>query len=120
MPWVYHQGTGALVYNDETVATGYAGANAGRNNPAAEALRNIGPIPRGSYEIGRPRNTARRGPHAMDLTPSGHNALGRTEFMIHGDSIANPGQASEGCIVLPRNARERISGSGDNVLVVVE
>jgi hypothetical protein len=50
----------------------------------------------------------------MDLTPQGHNALGRTEFMIHGESRANPpGNASEGCMIFPRDIREQMSRSGD-------
>lgn len=119
MAWEYSQSTGHLTYNGSFVIRGYAGAGGGQNNPDMEHIRNVGPIPRGTYDIGQPRNTGSKGPHVMDLSPRGHNALGRTEFLIHGDSINDPGNASEGCVILPRAVRERISGSADNVLEVV-
>lgn len=56
----------------------------------------------------------------MVLSPDGHNAHGRTAFLIHGDSRTNPGNASEGCIVLPPAVRIRIAQSGDTTLEVVE
>lgn len=120
MPWQYHQRTGQLIYNNVNVATGYSGAGVGKNNPALEQMRNVGPIPKGNYRIGRPRNSQDHGPHVMDLIPVGHNAFGRTHFLIHGDSINNSGQASQGCVILPRNIRERISHSADNNLTVLE
>jgi hypothetical protein len=56
----------------------------------------------------------------MTLTPVGHNAHGRTHFLIHGDSITDPGNASQGCIVLRKKLREAIAVSGDTVIEVVE
>jgi hypothetical protein len=56
----------------------------------------------------------------MALTPVGHTAHGRTRFLIHGDSIRHPGNASEGCIVLDRAARQAIATSGDNDIEVVQ
>jgi len=44
---------------------------------------------------------------------------GRSAFLIHGDSIAAPGTASHGCIILARPDRERIAESGVKQLVVV-
>ena len=39
----------------------------------------------------------------MPLIPSPTNEMfGRSEFLIHGDSLEHPGAASEGCIILPR------------------
>ena len=40
--------------------------------------------------------------------------------MIHGDSIGNPGSASEGCIILGPAIRHRIWNSGDRNLEVVQ
>lgn len=120
MPWYYSQSTGQLTRNERVAGIGYAGAGGGRNNPRMENVRDVGPIPRGTYQISRPRNSERRGPHVMDLSPVGHNALGRTNFLIHGDSARHPGQASQGCIILPRLVRQQISGSGDNRLIVIE
>ncbi|WP_267253478.1 tlde1 domain-containing protein [Noviherbaspirillum malthae] len=85
-----------------------------------EQVRNIGPIPRGHYRIGRPYQSESKGPHVMNLDPGGHAAHGRTLFRIHGDSRMSPGTASEGCIILPRHVRAQISASGDIDLVVVE
>ena len=56
----------------------------------------------------------------MSLTPVGHLAHGRTAFLIHGDSIKHPGDASEGCIILGPHIRTRIAASGDTVLNVIE
>ncbi len=117
MPWQYSQSSGSLQNNGNYIATGYSGSGAGRNNGAMEHLRDIGPIPRGAYQIGRARRSNRTGPHVMDLTPRGHNAHGRHGFQIHGDNTAH--NASTGCIILRRDIRERISTSGDDVLNVV-
>src|SRR5262249_32036819 len=117
MPWTYSQSSGQLTRDGRTIATGYSGTGAGRNNPAAENERNVGPIPRGRYAIGRAHDTATHGPHVMSLTPDGNNALGRDGFLIHGDNLRH--DASTGCIILPRNIRDQISDSGDNQLEVV-
>ena len=53
----------------------------------------------------------------MDLTPVGHNALGRDGFLIHGDNTRH--DASTGCIILPRDVRDQISNTGDNDIDVV-
>jgi len=121
MAWEYRQSSGNLYLNGVYVATGYSGIGAGRNNPDMQdrsGLAEAGPIPRGSYRIGLPRQSTRTAPHVMDLTPAGHNALGRTAFQIHGDSADHPGRASTGCIILPRAVREQISNSGDDTVQV--
>jgi len=121
MPWQYSQRTGQLTQNGRVVGSGYSGAPAGRNNPQMQQIRNIGPIPQGRYRIGTARNTDEHGPHVMDLTPIGHNAFGRTEFLIHGERRNGPpGSASQGCIILGPVIRQQISASGDRELVVTE
>jgi hypothetical protein len=120
MPWQYNQSTGRLQRNGLNLGTGYSGRGAGRNNPVMENIQNIGPIPRGRYRIGPQYIHPTNGPVTMALTPIGHNAYGRTYFLIHGDSISNPGNASEGCIVLNRPTRETIAASGDNDIEVVQ
>jgi hypothetical protein len=124
MPWDYSQSTGELhqIQNGRRVrvGTGYSGINAGLNNPAMENMPNTGPIPRGRWRIGNPRRSPNTGPHVLDLRPVGHNANGRTDFQIHGDNrTPQPNDAFNGCIILPRNLRERISNSGDTTLNVV-
>lgn len=122
MPWTYSQSTGQLARNGVAIGQpGYSGAPAGRNNPGMQHVPNVGPIPRGQYRIGAPRNSDNHGSHVLALTPEGHNALGRTAFLVHGDRRTGPpGNASQGCIIFPLVIRHQISASGDQQLVVVE
>lgn len=117
MPWTYCQSSGQLRQNNELVATGYSGCGDGRNNPAEQAVPNVGPIPQGRYSIGVEFNAPVQGPCTMRLTPEGHDALGRDGFLIHGDNATH--DASTGCIVLPPEAREQIAASADRELEVV-
>ena len=118
--WRWDQSAGTLSHNGVLVARGYSGKGAAKNDPDMERVRATGPIPRGRWRIGAPRDSRRVGPFAMDLHPLGHDAHGRSAFMIHGDSVRNPGSASSGCIILSRAVRERIWNSGDRILEVVE
>lgn len=122
MTWTYKQATGELFHDDAQmpVATGYAGAGEGKNNPAMQTIHNVGPIPVGGYTIGDPSDTRTHGPYVLDLTPApGNNMCGRSGFLIHGDSVVHPGTASEGCIIMPRVVRELIWKSGDTRLEVI-
>ncbi len=121
MPWQYSQKTHTLTHDGEIVTKkGYAGNGTSKNNPADEKLSDRGPIPRGQYSIGVAHFHPKFKAATMRLTPVGHRALGRTDFLIHSDSIKNPGNASKGCIVLGFEFRKRIAESGDTVLNVVE
>jgi len=118
--WTYGQMTGSLRGSTiGIIARGYAGAGAGKNNPDMDHVPNTGPLPRGKYTIGRPYNSS-HSPYTLRLTPDPKNVMhGRSGFLIHGDSIANPGTASQGCIILPRAVRQKIFESGDHDLQVV-
>ena len=123
--WIYAQNSGKLFHHDDVlettmlVAFGYSGADWGKNNPAAEAVHNIGPLPAGFYTIESPRDTI-HSPFTLPLTPYPTNEMfGRAGFLIHGDSLGSPGTASQGCIILPRDIRNMIWGSGDHDLQVV-
>ncbi|WP_230969342.1 tlde1 domain-containing protein [Nitrogeniibacter aestuarii] len=121
MTWVYDQSDGTLLHDGKPVpnAVGYAGKGAHKNRPASENLKNLGPIPKGQWLIGGYTNS--KGPLTITLTPNaGTNTFGRTAFRIHGDSIKNPGTASEGCIIMPYSVRTAIINSGDHDLEVVE
>jgi hypothetical protein len=120
MHWEYSQSTGNLKFNGNHEAKGYAGHGNGKNNPSMESIRNIGPIPKGEYSIQAPRTSARTGPYVLPLVPIGHNAPGRTDFQIHGDSRSNPGNASNGCIIMNRATREKIWNSGIRKLIVIQ
>ena len=122
MPWTYSQSTGELRHNGELVGTGYSGAgraaSTGRNNPAMQTSANRGPIPQGQWRIGPAHNRLHKGPTVMALTAVGHNAFGRSGFLIHGDNPTN--NASEGCIILGPAIRRQIAASGDPSLSVVQ
>lgn len=122
MPWTYEQTTGRLLSPaGKVIAAGYSGAGDGKNNPTEENIQNVGPIPCGFYDIQEPVDSPRHGKFAMPLLPDAENFMfGRNEFLIHGDSVERPGEASEGCIILPRFAREQIWNSGDHRLQVVK
>lgn len=121
MSWSYSQSTGQLKRNGVVVATGYSGAGTttatGRNNPTMQNLHDQGPIPQGQWSMGPAYHHPHKGPTTMNLTPIGHNALGRTEFRIHGNNASN--NASQGCIILGPTIRQQISASGDTTLFVV-
>lgn len=124
MPFTYSQTTGVIRRDSGWSATGYSGHHNGVNAPELQACSNVGPIPRGSYTISKPYTDDEKGPVVMRLTPDAENTMwGRSGFLIHGDNQQMNHSASEGCIILPRVAREfigRVVGSGDNRLTVVE
>ncbi len=118
--WTYAQATGSLSHDDVSVGTGYSGFEQGKNNPAFQEVPDVGPLPCGTYAIGPPFTHPTKGPLVMTLTPEPDcNEFGRSGFLIHGDSIAHPGEASEGCIIMAHDIRLQISTSGDNQLTVI-
>lgn len=114
--WRYEQSTGRLW---RLVATGYSGKEEAKNQPDLEDVKGRGPIPRGRWAITEKFDSPRRGPFCLRLEPVGHSAHGRSSFLIHGDSIKEPGTASEGCIILSRATRIRIWESEDREIEVV-
>jgi hypothetical protein len=118
--WQFVQSTGELLHNWKHVTFGYSGSGIGKNAPTLQRVKNLGPIPCGTYQIGKPYHHPKLGECTMDLTPcEGTDVFQRSEFRIHGDSMVNPGTASHGCIILNRIIRTRISESGDDLLRVV-
>lgn len=119
--WKFEQASGKLFAADGSLAgKGYAGRDAGKNNPAMQNVEGMGPLPVGFYTINAPYDHPTVGKYAMPLFPDPANAMfRRTSFFMHGDSIAAPGTASHGCIVMPRFVREHVWGSGDHKIRVV-
>ncbi|TFZ05534.1 hypothetical protein EZ313_02345 [Ramlibacter henchirensis] len=79
---------------------------AGRNNPAAQHLPNLGPIPTGKWEWGTTYNSRNTGMNTINLVPLPGNSCHGTgrdcdSFRAHGNNRAN--DASRGCIILPPN-----------------
>jgi len=90
------------------VASGYAGRPRFRNDPAAQCRKNEGPLPQGRYRMRIVPNPRFAGP-AIQLAPeaAGDWLCGRGDFWIHGDNDRN--DASSGCIVLARSARQCVA-----------
>jgi hypothetical protein len=116
--WIFHQSTGCLEHNGVSVATGYSGARSLGIN-LHEAVPYFGSIPKGLYAIGWSFSKKRRY-CVLSRKPIGHDAHGRTSFLIHGDYLDEKkrGTASEGCINLPLDVRQRIWNSRDRELSV--
>lgn len=119
--WRYVQATGELFDSaGHCEGVGYSGFGAAKNDPAMERMPNMGPIPKGVYIIGEPFDSPDHGPFVLRLTPTiSTNTFGRSGFLMHGDSIDNPGKASHGCIIQARSTREKVHQSGDSTLEVV-
>lgn len=112
--FIYHQKNGALYRRDDDgnvyLGTGYSGRGDGLNDPEDEFIRNLGPIPRGVYEIGAPFTHPKAGPLTMRLTPiENTDTQGRDGFLIHGDNQARDHTASHGCIIQDRHIREAVA-----------
>jgi len=124
--WTYVQKTGQLSHDGAYAATGYSGyddpdtGQQGKNNPDLENVEDVGPIPVGSYSIGTPVDTVTHGPFVLPLAPDPANQMfGRVGFLMHGDSVVEPGTASRGCIIMGRPVRNQVAASGDNSLQVI-
>lgn len=118
MTWTYNSLSGAISYKGAVQGQGYSGFGTGRNNPAMEAVADVGPIPAGKWFIVTPAyDDPHLGPCVMKLAPLDHDAHGRTLFRIHGNNITN--DASHGCIILSHAVREMIANSTDHLLEVV-
>lgn len=124
--WQYQRrgadGNGHLFLNGEEVGQGYSGhPPSGLNNPDMEQVRDVGPIPGGRWLIGTFRSDPHLGPCVAPLTPLiPTDAFGRSGFFIHGDNANGNHSASDGCVILSLDLRERIrTGPVDSILVVI-
>ena len=110
--------TGALVVK------GYAGGNCGKNkeginNPDKQNVEKIGPLPEGMYSLGQLILESHLGAYAIQLIPDADNQMfGRKDFFCHGDTTPS-GNASEGCLILPRAIREALWKSTDRRVKVI-
>ncbi|MGH2409345.1 MAG: tlde1 domain-containing protein [Chloroflexota bacterium] len=126
--WEYSQSKGTMTHvapdgTRKLVGTGYSGVGSALDDTAAQDVGNTGPIPRGAWTIGPQQDHPLRGGRhltaAMPLSPAPGNASHRNNYWIHGDTAEHNHTASEGCIVLSREARDAVAGSGDTQLQVV-
>ena len=82
-------------------------------------MHDVGPIPAGTWSIGKPYTDPEKGPIVMALTPQRMTeTYGRSGFLIHGDNPQMNHSASEGCIVAAHDIRQAIAASDDTTLVV--
>lgn len=119
----YEQSTGRF-YDGKgnLLGCGAAGQQVGYNNPEAESIKDIGPLPRGFYKIGPSYHHPHLGPVTMNLTPFPENEMhGRGDFRIHGFSADHPELSSHGCICQHLSTRQAIDQlrSTDDVVEVV-
>lgn len=119
--WSYKIPTGITSQNGTPRAeVSYSGHEEFKNNAAYCDKRGLGPIPPGTYRIGPAYDHPHLGPVVMNLTPlPGTNTFDRDLFRWHGDSIAHPGEGSDGCICSPRSLRDAVNSTTDRVLQVV-
>lgn len=119
----FRQSSGDLVIYDRGQAlhqvSAYAGRGDGLNNPDAECVQGIGPLPVGAYRVGRAQAHPRLGPRAFPLTPCAFTGTcGRSGFFIHGDNRRGDRSASHGCIIAPPDFRKKIAELRPTVLIV--
>lgn len=115
----FDQKSGNIDLRETFIGAGYSGHGVGLDNPDLEAMANIGPIPRGEWQIVRWDDVHDdKGPVVAVLEPVGHDAHGRTGFLIHGDNPQLNHAASHGCIIAGRSLRDALRASGDTKLVV--
>jgi hypothetical protein len=107
--YIYHVASGIFELDGGARAICYSGDGEGKNNVGMQSVAFMGPIPVGSYYIDNRRNDDRHGKDVMPLLPETSTfTFGRGGFMLHGDSIANPGCGSLGCICMPPAARATV------------
>lgn len=104
-------GTIAVINGDwfAPLFAGSAGREAGRNSPAHQCEKNVGPLPVGDYRM-RIADHPRFAEPAIRLDPIGTpegatlpHMCGRSGFWIHGGTV------SQGCILLQRTQRDAIA-----------
>ena len=121
MSWTYEIPSGRLLDPTGTlVGKGYSGQPPRTNDATAVGIRNVGPIPPGLWQaVEMIPETRAHGPFAIRLEPYAEtDTLGRSGFMMHGDSSSHPGYASDGCIIMARLVREEFWASQDHDILV--
>lgn len=121
MSFYYIQATGDLILDHKIIGTGYSGQPEYKNEPEFQNEKGKGCIPKGKYTIEKPAfQHPKCGPFCLRLEPDPKNVMyGRDGFLIHGDSIKEPGAASDGCIIMARTVREQIEKDPSNTLIVL-
>lgn len=122
MPFVYRQVSPIMTHDGVIMraSTLYSGHGSGLNNPALEAMANVGPIPAGLWRIIEWLDHYEdKGPIVARLEPVGHDAHKRSGFLIHGDNSLSNHSASHGCIIADHDLRTAMRAIPDFALQVV-
>jgi hypothetical protein len=101
-------GTRKFYIHDVYEGKVYSGHGEGLNNWDMEAVKNVGPCPRGLYRLSGPFQSPRTGPMIFRLVPIDHNACDRTDLEIHGDNSRLDFSASDGCIIAGHAMRKEL------------
>lgn len=86
----------------------WAGHGAGRNNPAMQDAKGVGPLPVGLYSYGPAYHHPHLGPFAMPLTQLSGQTYGRSGFFIHAAAFVHPENSSDGCLIVGPYGRQQI------------
>ena len=92
--------------------------------PGSDEPMQGGPIPIGTWKFGKGFKDPHRGDPSFILTPTKDVFIlpGRSgapgSFMIHADSVKSPGNASEGCIILNKDSRNKLAACSGGSLFV--
>lgn len=117
---VYRRSTGELTLDGRSLATGYSGSGAAKNNPEMQSSQGQGLIPQGTNTMDPQFYSPATGPGAIRLTPNRETEkFGRKDFEMNGDSIRHPGTASEGCIIMPPEVRKQVAALLNRALTVM-
>lgn len=121
MVWTFDRAAGELTSPAGDVHPAYAGRPPYVGSVADDWRVGLGPLPAGRYTFGEVQaDGGHMGPFVLPLLPDPANDMkGRSAFFLHGDSITQPGYASEGCIVTARQVREDVANGSDKELEVV-
>lgn len=103
MTWEYDVATHKFTRNGETYTADYAGATGFKNDSSQECVSGKGPLPRGTYTIGSPHNSAHTGKYTLNLTPNQSNAAllsvftaqARSTLWTHRKVVLSPRLVSE-------------------------
>lgn len=102
------------------MAQGWAGHGEGKNNPAMQDCIGVGPLPQGLYRVGHwEAYHPGLGPLVTYLQQIEGETFGRSGFFIHGASSEHPGEESKGCIVIPREGRDKVHDLNPDFIRVV-
>ena len=84
----------------------------------AQSLHKIGPLPNDVYKVGEFGHHSELGEVVAPLTATGiGKSYGRDDFYIHGPG-ADYKNSSEGCVVVPHDARLKIASMKPTTLTV--